>query len=129
MSVNKHNVGIGNVGSYQVSGHPFVTGSASIDAGIQHKIEFPRISKAITVINSSAVTLLVHFTDKDQGNTVSGLHYLTLPGLKDQITLSAKCKEIYVTSLGGGGSYQMYAELTGIETKEMYPLTGSGLTE
>ena len=54
---------------------------------------------------------------------------MTLVDNKDSFTFDVKCKEIYITSLGNGGSYELYAELTGIQTKEMYPLTGSGITE
>ena len=43
--------GIGNVGSYQVSGYPYVTGSVRLNDGEEHKISFPRVAKSITVIN------------------------------------------------------------------------------
>ena len=127
----KYNVGVGHVGSYQVAGHPFMTGSASIESGVQHKISFPRIAKSITVINRTSVDLRVHFTDDDKaGNhTVAARHYITLGDNKDSMTFNVKCKEIYITSQGAGGAYEISAELTGIETREMYALTGSGLTE
>ena len=124
----KYNVGVGHVGSYQVSGHPFITGSASIENGVQHKISFPRIAKSVTVINRTNVDLRVHFTDKDKDDTTTALHYITLGDNKDSMTFNVKCKEIYITSQGNNGAYEVSAELTGIETKEMYELTGSGLT-
>ena len=40
--------GLRNVGSYQVSGHPFITGSI-INANEQHTIEFPYVTKKVTV--------------------------------------------------------------------------------
>ena len=43
--------GISNVGSYQVSGKPYITGSADIDNDVQHKISFPQVAKSVTVIN------------------------------------------------------------------------------
>jgi hypothetical protein len=56
-----------------------------------------------------------------------------LPGIEDgrdlsRMTFDVKCKEVFVTAQGTT-SYEVYAELTGIETKEMYALTGSGLTD
>lgn len=125
----KYNVGIGHVGSYQVSGHPFLTGSTTIDAGIVHTITFPRVAKKVVVTSRSAVDLQVSFTDPNTGDAAAGKHYVSLVDNKDSFTFDVKCKEIYVTSLGAGGAYELYAELTGIEPKEMYPLTGSGLTD
>ena len=46
-------VGLRNVGSYQISGHPYITGSALI-ANEEKKIQFPYITKKITVIASGS---------------------------------------------------------------------------
>ena len=58
----KYGVGLHNVGSYQSSGHPFITGSAIADA-IEHKISFPMVAKSVTVIASGTIddVLRVHF--------------------------------------------------------------------
>lgn len=125
----KYNVGIGHVGSYQVSGHPFITGSTSIDTGATHTISFPRVAKKVVVTSRSAVDLQVSFTHPNTGDAGNGKHYITLVDNKDSFTFDVKCKEIYITSAGSGGAYELYAELTGIEPKEMYALTGSGLTQ
>ena len=122
--------GLWNVGSYQVSGVPYLTGSATIDDGIQHQIQFPLVAKSVTVINRSAVDLRIHFTDKDApGSVVTGKHYITLTEDRDSMTFNVKCKEIYITSQGDAGAYELFAELTHINTADMYTLTGSGLTE
>ena len=39
----QYDVGVGNVGSYQVAGHPYLTGS-ELHKGREIKIEFPFIS-------------------------------------------------------------------------------------
>tara|TARA_A100001515_G_C4528691_1_gene196161 strand:- start:216 stop:791 length:576 start_codon:yes stop_codon:yes gene_type:complete len=47
-----HGVGLGNVGSYQASGTPFLTAStigADADKGTVQRIEFPRVAKSVTV--------------------------------------------------------------------------------
>ena len=41
MAVFQYQAGIGNVGSYQVSGKPFA--KAAINAGTATKVEFPRL--------------------------------------------------------------------------------------
>jgi hypothetical protein len=111
--------GISNVGSYQVSGKPYITGSADIDNNVQHKISFPQVAKSVTVINKTAVDLRVHFADKAEAKVFSGLHYVTLTENRDSITFNVKCKEIYITAQGNNGAYELVAELTGIETGEM----------
>tara|TARA_Y100000592_G_scaffold41056_1_gene65015 strand:+ start:1332 stop:2537 length:1206 start_codon:yes stop_codon:yes gene_type:complete len=49
----KHTAGLQNVGSYQVSGKPFVTASTVTD-GAEQQIEFPEVSNSITVKLDSA---------------------------------------------------------------------------
>ena len=49
----KHTAGLQNVGSYQVSGKPFVTASTVTD-GAEQQIEFPEVSNNITVKLDSA---------------------------------------------------------------------------
>jgi len=129
----KYEVGIGHAPSYQVSGHPYLTGSGTAVAGVQEKIVFPMVAKSVTVQNTGGNDMLVHFTDGDEGDTMNGLHYVTLPALAagrdlSRMTFNVKCTEIYVTPQGNT-SYEVYAELTGINTDMMYNLTGSGLTD
>ena len=121
--------GISNVGSYQVSGKPYMTGSTDIDNNVQNKISFPYIAKSVTVINKTAVDLRIHFKDKSDADVFNGLHYLTLTADKDSITFNVKCKEIFITSQGNNGAYEVVAELTSIETGEMSDnyMTGPGI--
>ena len=132
--------GIRNVGSYQVSGHPFVTGSNGLMTSEQEvKVEFPYVTKSITVINSGSTSgqILVHFnTGQDAGDTSiatgavtgSAHHYITLPDAGDSMTFNVKCKEVYISSANGTSGFEIFAELTGIETGSMYALSGAGLT-
>ena len=129
----KYRAGLGHVGSYQVSGIPWITGSTDIDNGQEHKISFPYVAKSVTIINKSAVDLRIHFnsTSSDGGaQVITGLHFITLTEDRDSISFNVKCKEIYISNGSGdaNGSYEVVAELTSIETTNMYALTGSGLT-
>ena len=130
--------GLGNVGSYQISGHPFVTGAATIANNGQERIKFPLVAKSVTVINRADVELRVHFTDSTShsdaagtGEVHNGLHYITLDNKKDSVTFDIKCSEIFVSNKSGGhgGAVEVFAELTTIHSGNMYILTGSGLTE
>ena len=123
--------GIGHVGSFQVSGYPFLTGSSIADGG-EAKIEFPRVAKSVTIINrSSTAGLRVHFNPVSSGNVYTGGHYISLPDDEDVVTFNIKCKEIYVSNPAGSGvgNYELFAEITSIGSGEMPALTGSGLTE
>lgn len=46
--MSKYSVGLRNVGSYMVSGQPYITGSA-VNTGTEVKIEFPFVTKSITI--------------------------------------------------------------------------------
>jgi len=125
-------VGLNNVGSYQVSGIPFITGSnGSLPGDYEARIKFPYVSRSVTVINSgSGGPLLVHFNSSSDGDVTSDKshHYVTLASDQTSMTFDVKCKEIFITSKGAGTGFELFAELTNIPTGSMYTLTGSGLT-
>jgi hypothetical protein len=125
--------GLFNVGSYQVSGAPWITGSNTLAIGGEDRIIFPRTAKSVTVINTdpaAADDLRVHFNSTGSGNVVGGLHFVQLNNNNDSVSLGVKCKEIFISNAGPGvGAYTVIAELTSIPSDEMFDLTGSGLTE
>ena len=132
MSVNyKYGTGLRNVGSYQVSGHPYVTGSVVAD-GEEHVVRFPYISKAVTVIASGTTGdphIRVAFREAAAGDVIDGKHYITLDSNGDSITLDVKCTDLYISALNTTSGFELYASLTNINTSHMYELTGSGITE
>lgn len=129
-------VGLRNVGSYQISGHPYVTGSV-LYAGEEKKVSFPLVTKSVTVINSGSATgvaspsLRVHFASTGSTDDVFGSrHYIEFNSIEDSFEFDVKCKEIYISAAGGAaGGFQLYASLTSIPTGSMYILTGSGITD
>ena len=131
----RYSTGLHNVGSYQASGWPFITGSL-MESGVEHKISFPMVAKSVTVIVSGSIasnaSLRVHFqsTGSDDGTNgvAAGHHYIMLSADKDSMTFDVKCKEIYVSSAGSVTGYEIFAEMTNIPTDRMYTLTGSGVT-
>ena len=129
---DKYSVGLKNVGSYQVSGWPWVTGSA-IGDGTEVKFSFPMVTKSITIIASGTLAsddanvLRAHFVSTaDTNDVVDGHHYITFEGDDDSLTLNVKCKEIYLSAVGSGVGAEIVAELTNIPTDRMFTLTGSG---
>jgi len=128
---DKYGVGLRNVGSYQVSGWPWITGSAVAD-GEEVKVSFPMVTKSITLIASGSDTMVLraHFASTSAaGNVVSGHHYITMENDDDSLTLNVKCKEMYISAVGSGVGFEVVAELTNVPTGRMFELTGSGHTD
>lgn len=138
--------GLYHVGSYQVSGRVYITGSTVDGANPSQgevRIQFPNVTKNVTIINTTTNNpLRVYFNAATASNglngagaypdgaPITGKHYITLEDKKDSATFSVKCREMYVAleATTGTGSYELWAELTGIAPQEMFVLTGSGLT-
>ena len=128
----RYSAGINNVGSYQVSGWPYMTGSTLNDT-IEAKIEFPMVAKSITVMasgtdESMAGVLRVHFASTSATDVVTGRHYFSMSTHGDAVTINSKCKEVYLSAAGGNAGFQLFAEMTHIPTTSMYELTGVGVT-
>jgi hypothetical protein len=146
MAESFYTVGIHNVGSYQVSGKPWITGSDGMRGEQEEKVEFPYITKSITVVATKIPTggqMRVHFNATSSAVLSTGgdilvlteMHYFPLCATSASFTFNSKCKEIYVSTTQAGGDnantydYRVVAELTHIPVERMYNLTGSGLTE
>ena len=122
--------GIGHMPSYLTSGTPFMTGALTIDMETSEKISFPRIAREVVIVTKAAADLRVSFVANITGDA-GVLNYVTLTEDRDSFTFRCKCKEIYIYNVDGSspGKYELYAELTNIDSDEMYELTGSGITK
>lgn len=123
MSIYQYKAGLQNAASYQASGSPFVTGSTSL-TGVM-KIEFPRVTKSVTIHELTNNDLSFYF----HADATALNKFVIDSSAHDHgpVTFDVKCKEIYIS--GSGLNFRLYASLTGIETREMFELTGSGITE
>ena len=90
MSIYQYKAGLQNVGSYQVGGTPFLTGTVLLAAGPNNgevKIKFPNVTKNVLIVNTSAsVPIRVHFNSVTEGNVIAGHHYFTLEDKKDSVS-------------------------------------------
>ena len=147
-----HGVGLRNVGSYQISGHPFITGSTNLDNNKVHMIVYDFVAKSFTVFNrnhNNGEDLRVHF-QSGSGTTaltkagesgeqaiaagsdvIANHHFITVSAPSGSVTFNTKCKNFYISNGSGANnlSYQVLAELTAIPEQRMFNLTGSGITE
>ena len=138
--------GIAAVGSYQVSGHPFLTGNASFATNTTQQVDFPNVTRRILIRNTDTdAAIKVHFRptgsaavggiDQVPASVVSASHFITVQPMTDatialsQLDMQVKCRRIYITNdTANAGSWELFAELTGIDANQMYELTGSGIT-
>jgi hypothetical protein len=133
-------VGLRNVGSYQISGHPYMTGAA-MAAGEEYKISFPYVTKKITVTFSGSIAgagavrhaRVTFVPSGSAGDVIDTFHYAFFDGHEDSQEFDVRCKELYVSTNSGAtltdAAFFVYASLTTIPTSSMYALTGSGLTD
>ena len=136
---NVYSVGLRNVGSYQVSGHPYLSGAitnAQYGSVSGSHFVFPYVTKKIKLTNkdttNGAIVSFVPYLQSESDalgytNSTSGSgNWLYLSG-STTIELDVKCKEIFVATYEATGAVdyiQVYAELTSIPTGSMYSLDG-----
>ncbi|SRR3990167_4671351 len=126
-------VGINNVGSYQISGRPFLTASyvsGSATNNGETKIEFPSVTRDFTVINKSNNHIRVYFDSISNSSVVTSKnHYITLPGMDDSYTFQMKVKEVYVAmeNTGSNAEIRIVANLTSLDAKDLQMPSGSGI--
>ena len=130
-------VGPRNVGSYQVSGTPWITGS-QLGFQAEKEISFPYVTKSFTVIQSGSHAaspqhgdLRIHFASTSSGtDVIAGHHYISLETNNDSMTFNVKCKKVYISnaSTDAFSGFEILAELTNIPTAVMWDITGSGIS-
>jgi hypothetical protein len=129
--------GLGNVGSYQASGKPFVSGGIDLSAYTSGPLEisFPSVTRWIIVKNlgnSSNNSKQIKVGASENGLANGDYfrvndNYTGSPGLRDAQTprLELKLTKLYLT--GSSDSVEVIAGLTGISTKSI-PNNWSGST-
>lgn len=132
--------GLRNVGSFQVAGQPFITGSQITEAinvitgsgagPSEIQINFPYVTKSITLWNYSSGVEKLRFhlaSSSSITNHPASGHYYELS--KDEsLSFDMKCKTVFLSAVGGDVQWKLYASLTNIPTGSMYDLTGTGIS-
>ena len=145
-----YRVGLNNVGSYQVAGRPYISGSDEHPGGLEKVYEFPMVTNNVRITNFSTTggggetlaaedveEIRVHFHSTGSTNgpqppaIISANHYQILSGTIRELDMNVKCRRIYISApdAGSSRSYRIVASLTQIPADRMYELTGSGLTD
>ncbi|MDP3986707.1 MAG: hypothetical protein Q8P81_00605 [Nanoarchaeota archaeon] len=125
--------GIGNVGSYLISGDPFLSSSALNGTQTNNgeiKITFPKVTRSVTIVNTgSSLPIYVHFDSRANADVIGKGFYVEVTNQYDAWAFNCRCKEIYVSMKNAvaGGGFALSAELTNIPDTSMYTLTGAGI--
>lgn len=105
--------GLGNVGSYQVSGVPFLTSSLAVpgSAGTSVVVEFPSVTRFITIKNDGSEPLKFAFSEAG----LQGTNYFTV-ATGSHFQAEWKVIRVYMLSATTSAtSASVAAGLTGIE--------------
>jgi hypothetical protein len=120
---NPYYVGLQNVGSYQVSGVPYLTGAtAPVSSGTPVEIAFPEVTQRIVVSNTGLADLRIGFSANGvkSGNNYYVLHQHdgTTSSDYSKIDLRVKVSSIFLLSNSSSvtTTVRVAAELTNIDT-------------
>ena len=117
----KTGVGVNHVGAYPVSGRPFATGS--IDASTAVKVEFPKVTRWIYVVNHENTHCRIGFSQLG----VEGTNYLRVgPQAGNEHTQNTGRLELKVSEiwLSGSSGVDVMAGLTNIDVETLSGSTG-----
>ena len=133
MSSNFYTAGLNHVGSYQVSGVPYLSGSnLPVNTNDSLRFQFPKVTKSITVKSNHGSPIRVHFAPFSVGvspyvrGATTHSNFVTIPNNGSQ-TFEVKCKEIFISSTNTAAGttnddVQIFAELTTIPNERMFSL-------
>jgi hypothetical protein len=128
-----HKAGLSSTGNYLVSGVPYLSGGIEVPAydteppGI--KIEFPTVTKSITIRNDGAEPLWFAFSaNAISGTTGTGGHRISIPS-SGSFSEEFRVVDLYLISdTQTVGKASVIASLTGVRRSEL-PTNWSGSIE
>ncbi len=116
------------VPEYQISGVPYVTASAAGEVTSQDtpiRLDFPEVTRWITVYNSSSAGLRVGFS-ANGARGVNTANYLVVKAGATTPRMEIRCKTLYFTKDSATAtSFNVVAGLTTIRSDYFPILTGS----
>ena len=132
MSSFKYTAGLNNVGSFQVSGIPFTSGSIDVNNSTPVKVEFPYVTSWVQIVahTGSADDLRIGFSE----NGVQGTNYFRMHvnNNSNQIVayddpLPLKVTELwFLADSAGTANFDVVAGLTGIAVERVTNASPSG---
>jgi hypothetical protein len=119
MANNIYTAGLNNVGSYQVSGIPYLSGGLDLTSG--GSLNFPHVTRWIQITNSGSANLLYGYSENGAGGSNVGivLPNSTTPRMEVKVT------ELYMEGGTASGVY-VAAGLTNLPTSRVDNIGPSG---
>jgi hypothetical protein len=122
--------GINSVGSFQVSGRPFLTGT-SLANNETLQINFPNVTKNIHFSCHTPAKYFRVYFDSPTANPVAyqAKNFTTVSGnISGAVDLEVKCDNLFlVNDCGATLELELRASITGIPVTSMFALSGSGI--
>jgi len=123
MAVNYYRAGLGNVGSFQTSGIPWVSSSVTCPASgtsvEAHRIDFPYVTQRIVVRNDGGPDIRVGFSDFGVRGMYGNKYYFTLKE-DASLELDFKVSRVYLYSdTAGASEATVIAGLTSIDPEQL----------
>lgn len=120
MSTYNYKPGLGNVGSYQSSGIPYVTSSLTIPAesGTPLQVSFPSVTREFTVRNDGASEIRVGFSVLGvSGSSATNFYEVASSG---SFSAPMKVTDLFlISSHGTTGEATVVGVLTGIDRNQI----------
>lgn len=124
MTNNNPKGGLGYAAEFQSSALPFVTSSQAPASGSPVRVDFPKVTRFITVSNSDATaTNTMSFGFTRNGLVLSGNKFIVRGG--QSITLELRVRELWIQGEAASPAYSLLAGLTNIDRSMMPVLTGT----
>ena len=125
--MSTYSIGLHNVGSYQVSGMPFASGSINARGASAVIVEFPYVTQWIQITNhDSSNELSASFTPEG----MSGSNFFKIHSVPTNdkaagygLVLPVKCTRLYFT---GSANFDVVAGLTNIPVSRVNEVSPSG---
>lgn len=117
MATWQYKTGLHNVGSYQVSGKPWVSSSlvVPVESETPLQVQFPSVTKEVTIRNDSAGVIRVGFSAAGVSGS-SASNYFTLAS-SGSYTSPIKVVDVYMISNdSAAGTATVVAALTNIQS-------------
>jgi hypothetical protein len=126
---NVYTAGLGNVGSYQVSGIPFASGNLNATNGTALKVTFPYVTRWVQIINHGTTELTCSFASGSLSATAGANCFKVHPAQNVNHQggylprLELKVTEMWFT---GSGDFDVVAGLTNISVDRIDNISPSG---
>lgn len=110
---------LNHVGSYQVSGVPYASGSIVIpQTSNTILLEFPAITKEIVISNNGANPIRVGFSHFGTLGSHGNNNWFTV-AVNGSLTMGVKVDRIFMAGVGGASAADVFAAMTHIDTDYM----------